>query len=108
MISTSANRASFWSYRRSLQRRSRSAIAKHRATRRRPDAYYWLLLTLRGLAPRTSCWRDAHFDTIRLCLIKVAGPVTEMVTRIKIALPTAYPYQIGFATLAGRVTKLPP
>src|SRR5207245_10905913 len=71
-------------------------------------AAYWLLVTVRGLAPRTSFWRDAQFDTIRLCLIKVAGRVTEMVTRIKIALPTAYPYQIGFATLAGRVTELPP
>ena len=28
--------------------------------------------------------------------------------RIKIALPTAYPYQIGFAALAGRLAKLPP
>ena len=54
-------------------------------------AAYWLLLTLRGLAPRTSFWRDAQFDTIRLCLIKVAARVTEMVTRIKVALPTAYP-----------------
>ena len=71
-------------------------------------AAYWLMLSLRGLAPRTSFWRDAQFDTIRLCLIKVAGRVTEMVTRIKIALPTAYPYQIGFATLAGRLAKLPP
>ncbi len=71
-------------------------------------AAFLLLLTLRGLAPRTSFWRDAQFDTIRLCLIKVAGRVIEMATRIKIALPTAYPYQIGFATLAGRVTKLPP
>jgi len=68
----------------------------------------WLLLTLRGLAPRTSFWRDAQFDTIRLCLIKVAGRVIEMITRIKIALPTAYPYQIGFATLAGQIAKLPP
>jgi hypothetical protein len=71
-------------------------------------AAYWLLLTLRGLAPRTSFWRDAQFDTIRLSLIKVAGRVTEMVTRVKIALPTAYPYQIGFAMLAGRIAKLPP
>ena len=71
-------------------------------------AAYWLLLALRGLAPRTSFWRDAQFDTIRLCLIKVAGRVTELVTRIKIALPTAYPYQIGFADLAGRLAKLPP
>jgi hypothetical protein len=71
-------------------------------------AAYWLMLTLRGLAPRTSFWRDAQFDTVRLCLIKVAGRITEMVTRIKIALPTAYPYQIGFAMLAGRIAKLPP
>jgi hypothetical protein len=31
-----------------------------------------------------------------------------LTTRIKIALPTAYPYQAGFAVLAGRVAKLPP
>ena len=71
-------------------------------------AAYWLMLTLRGLAPRTSFWRDAQFDTIRLGLIKVAGRVTEMVTRIKLALPTAFPYQAGFADLAGRIAKLPP
>jgi Transposase DDE domain group 1 len=41
-------------------------------------AAYWLMLTLRGLAPRTSFWRDAQFDTIRLNLIKVAARVTEM------------------------------
>ncbi len=46
--------------------------------------------------------------TLPLCLIKVAGRVTEMVTRIKITLPTAYPYQIGFAMLAGQIAKLPP
>jgi len=71
-------------------------------------AAYWLMLGLRGLAPRNSFWREAQFDTIRLCLIKVAARVTEMVTRIKLALPTAYPYQAGFAMLAGRVAKLPP
>jgi hypothetical protein len=71
-------------------------------------AAYWLMLSLRGLAPRTSFWRDAQFDTIRLCLIKLAGRVTEMVTRIKIALPSAYPYQLGFAMLAGRIAMMPP
>jgi hypothetical protein len=71
-------------------------------------AAYWLMLGLRGLAPRTSFWRDAQFDTIRLCLIKVAGRVTEMVTRSKIALPTAYPYQAGFNMLAGQIAKRPP
>src|SRR6476620_3106534 len=71
-------------------------------------AAYWLMLNLRGLAPRTSFWRDAQFDTIRLCPIKVAGRVTEMVTRIKVALPTAFPYQAGFSDLVGRIAKLPP
>jgi hypothetical protein len=71
-------------------------------------AAYWLMLSLRGLAPSTSFWREAQFDTIRLCLIKVAGPVTEMVTRIKVSLPTACPYQAGFVMLAGRIAKLPP
>lgn len=71
-------------------------------------AAYWLMLTLRAQAPRKSFWRDAQFDTIRLGLIKVAARVTEMVTRIKISLPSAYPYQPAFAMLAGRIAKLPP
>jgi hypothetical protein len=71
-------------------------------------AAYWLLHTLRGLAPRTSFWRDAQFDTIRLALIKVAARITEMKTRIKVALPTCYPYQQSWALLARRALKLPP
>ena len=66
------------------------------------------MLSLRDLAPAASFWREAQFDTIRLCLIKVAGRVTEMVTRIKIALPSAFPYQVGFADLASRLVKPPP
>jgi hypothetical protein len=53
-------------------------------------AAYWLMLTLRGLAPKLSFWRDAQFDSIRLWLLKVAARVTEMATRIKVALPTGY------------------
>ena len=71
-------------------------------------AAYWLLHTLRGLAPKTSCWRAAQFDTIRLALIKVAARVTELKTRIKVALPTSYPHQASWALLAGRAAKLPP
>lgn len=71
-------------------------------------AAYWLVHTLRGLAPKTSFWRDAQFDTIRLALIKVAARVTEMVTRIKVALPSAYPYKKSLALLAARTAKLPP
>jgi len=71
-------------------------------------AAYWLMHTLRGLAPKTSFWRAAQFDTIRLALIKVAARVTEMKTRIKVALPSGYPHQQSWALLAGRAGKLPP
>jgi hypothetical protein len=71
-------------------------------------AAYWLLHTLRGLAPKTSFWRDAQFDTIRLAFIKVAARVTEMVTRIKVSLPSSYPYKDSLALLASRAAKLPP
>jgi len=71
-------------------------------------AAYWLIHTLRGLAPKNSFWRDAQFDTIRLCLIKIAARVTEMVTRIRVALPSSYPYKESLALLAERTAKLPP
>ncbi len=71
-------------------------------------AAYWLLHTLRGLAPKTSFWRDAQFDTIRIALIKVAARITEMKTRIKVALPSCYPHQTSWARLAARATTLPP
>lgn len=71
-------------------------------------AAYWLLHTLRGLAPKASFWRDAQLDTIRLALIKVAGRVTELATRIKVALPSCYPHQDSLALLSARATKRPP
>lgn len=71
-------------------------------------AAYWLMHTLRGLAPKTSFWREAQFDTIRLSLIKVAARITEMVTRIKVSLPTGFPYRDSLAMLAARAIKLPP
>jgi hypothetical protein len=71
-------------------------------------AAYWLLHTLRGLAPRNSFWRNAQFDTIRLALIKVAGRVIELATRIKVSLPSSYPDQASLALLAARAAKLPP
>jgi len=71
-------------------------------------AAYWLMHTLRGLAPKTSFWRDAQFDTIRLALIKIAARVTEKITRIKLSLPTGCPYQADLMMLATRLAKLPP
>ena len=64
-------------------------------------AAYWLMHSLRDLAPEGSFWRDAQFDTLRLGLIKVAAGVTEMVTKIKVSLPTS------FAALAARIATLP-
>jgi hypothetical protein len=40
-------------------------------------------------------------------LIRVATHVTEMVTCIKVALPTTCPYQPGVA-IFGHIAKLPP
>ena len=70
-------------------------------------AAYWLLHTLRGLAPKRSFWRDAQLDTIRLAFIKVAARVTELATRIKLALPSSYPYRQSFTLLAARAAKPP-
>jgi hypothetical protein len=70
-------------------------------------AAYWLLHTLRGLAPRRSFWREAQFDTIRLALIKVAARVTELATRIRLALPSSYPHERSFALLACRAARPP-
>jgi hypothetical protein len=70
-------------------------------------AAYWLLHTLRGLAPKRSFWRDAQFDTLRFAFIKVAGRVTELATRIKVALPSSYPYRDSLILLAARAAKPP-
>jgi hypothetical protein len=70
-------------------------------------AAYWLLHTLRGLAPKASFWRDAQFDTLRLAFIKVAGRVTELASRIKLALPSSYPYRDSLVLLAVRAAKPP-
>ena len=70
-------------------------------------AAYWLLHTLRGLAPRRSFWRDAQFDTLRLAFIKVAGRVTELATRIKVALPSGYPERDSLVLLAARAARPP-
>jgi hypothetical protein len=70
-------------------------------------AAYWLLHSLRGLAPKASFWRNAQLDTIRLALIKVAARVTELATRIKVALPSSYPYRDSLILLATRAAKPP-
>ena len=88
----------------------RTSCSKARANQFRlvlHTAAYWLLHTLRGLAPRRSFWREAQFDTIRLALIKVAARVTELATRIRLALPSSYPHERSFALLACRAARPP-
>jgi hypothetical protein len=71
-------------------------------------AAYWLMHSLRGLAPKLSFWRDAQFDTIRISLLKVAARITEMASRIKVALPSSYPNQEIWMLLAERAARRPP
>ena len=70
-------------------------------------AAYWLLHTLRGLAPKRSFWRRAQFDMIRLALIKVVGRVTELPSRITLALPSDYRYRGSLTLLDARAARPP-
>lgn len=70
-------------------------------------AAYWLLHTLRGLAPKRSFWREPQLDTIRLALIKVVGRVSELASRIELALPSGYPYQRSFMLLMACAARPP-
>jgi hypothetical protein len=42
-----------------------------------------------------------------LALIKVAGRVTELASRIKLALPSSYAYRRSLALLAARAARPP-
>ena len=69
---------------------------------------YWLLHRLRQAAPRKSLWRKATFETLRRGFLKVAMRVEELKSRIRIALPSAYPYRTVFIAMAGRIAALGP
>jgi hypothetical protein len=69
---------------------------------------YWLLHGLRRAAPRRSRWRTATFETLRRAFLKIAVRVEELKSRVKIALPSAYPYQPDLISVAARVTAQGP
>ena len=69
---------------------------------------YWLLLLLRRAAPKRSRWRGATFETIRRAFLKIAVRVQELKSRIRIALPTAYPHKNILIWLLNRVTAQSP
>jgi hypothetical protein len=64
---------------------------------------YWLLLLLRGAAPKRSHWRGATFETIRRAFLKIAVRVEQLKSRVRIALPTACPHREMLILLMGRI-----
>jgi len=69
---------------------------------------YWLLLGLRAAAPKRSPWRRATFETLRRVFLKIAVRVTELGSRIRVALPTAYASKAALIAITGFVTALGP
>ncbi len=69
---------------------------------------YWLLLLLRGAAPKRSLLRTATFETIRRTFLKIAVRVGQLKSRIRIALPTAYPHRTMLVLLMGRIKAQSP
>ena len=69
---------------------------------------YWLLHQLRQAAPRRSLWRKATFETIRRAFLKIAVRIEELKSRIRIALPSAYPYRPALVSMAGRINAQAP
>jgi hypothetical protein len=69
---------------------------------------YWLLHRLRQAAPRRSLWRKATFETLRRVFLKIAARIEELKSRIRIALPSSYPYRPAFIATAGRIAALGP
>jgi len=69
---------------------------------------YWLLHRLRQAAPRRSLWRKATFETLRRTFLKIAVRIEELKSRVRVALPSAYPYQPALMSIAGRITAQGP
>lgn len=63
-------------------------------------AAYWLLLDIRDAIPSWNPLRHTEFATIRLRLLKIAGRITEMVSRIRVALASGCPEAELFSLLA--------
>jgi hypothetical protein len=63
-------------------------------------AAYWLLLDMRDAIPSWNPLRHTEFATIRLRLLKIAGRITEMTSRIRVALASCCPEAELFSLLA--------
>jgi hypothetical protein len=59
-----------------------------------------------SVMPKRSMWRVVQFDTLRLCLIKIAARVVEIKTMIRVHLPTSRPGQDILRFTLGRILRL--
>lgn len=60
---------------------------------------YILLHTLRRRHLQATTWARAQFDTIRLEVLKIGARVRQLRTRIKVHLPTSYPWQADWTKI---------
>jgi Transposase DDE domain group 1 len=67
---------------------------------------YWIMWGLRVSMPKKSMWRVAQFDTLRLCLVKIAARVVEMKTMIRVHLPSSCPAQQILHYALARIPRL--
>ena len=67
-----------------------------------------MLHQLRQAAPRRSLWRNATFETLRRAFLKIAVRIEELKSRVRVALPSAYPYQKALVTMAGCIAAQGP
>jgi len=65
---------------------------------------YVLLHTLRDRCLKNTEFARAQFDTIRLKLFKIGARVRQLTTKIKIQLPTAYPYKEDIYKMCAAIT----
>ncbi len=63
---------------------------------------------MRRTEPRRSLWRTATFETLRRAFLKIAVRIEELSTRIKIALPSAYPYRKALIAMGGCIAAQGP
>ena len=69
---------------------------------------YWLMHRLRQAAPRRSLWRKATFETLRRAFLKIAVRIEELKSRVRVALPSAYPYRKAMIAMAGCIAAQGP
>lgn len=72
------------------------------------SAAYVLMQTLAEKGLRTTQWAHAQFNTIQNRILKVAGRVSELKTKIKLHLPTSFPLKHLYDTILCNLAKAVP